>query len=142
MGDFGKMNFSVSMNPTSAFPLDARQYFNSLALAKAAAATAEEVGSTNTVYYYGMQLFVDDGTKVTWYTIQRDRTLLETGSASTSGGGSGVSFTPDGTTVILDENNVLKVNTADEVKDGNLQPVTSNAVFKVVGDVETSLSTL
>ena len=27
--DFGKLNFSVSFNPTSAFPLDARSYFES-----------------------------------------------------------------------------------------------------------------
>lgn len=77
MAEFGKLNFSTSFNPTSAFPLDARCYFNSLALAKAAAATAEEVGSSNTVYYYGMRLFVDDGVFAKWYTIQRDRTLKE-----------------------------------------------------------------
>ena len=75
MADFGKLNFSVSFNPTSAFPLDARCYFNSLASAEAAAATAEEAGGTNTVYYYGMRLFVDDGETTTWYTIQRDNTL-------------------------------------------------------------------
>lgn len=79
MADFGKLNFSTSFNPTSAFPLDARCYFTDLEAAKAAAATAEEVGSSNTVYYYGMRLFVDDGTSITWYTIQRDGTLLETG---------------------------------------------------------------
>jgi hypothetical protein len=28
--DFGKLEFSVSFNPTSAFPLDARSYFESL----------------------------------------------------------------------------------------------------------------
>ena len=77
MADFGKLNFSVSFNPTSAFPLDARCYFTSLALAKAAAATAEEAGSTNTVYYYGQKLLVDDGTTSKWYTIQRDGTLRE-----------------------------------------------------------------
>lgn len=82
MADFGKLNFSTSFNPTSAFPLDARCYFKSLALAEAAAATAEEVGSSNTVYYYGMKLFVDDGSSVKWYTIQRDRTLLEDSTAS------------------------------------------------------------
>jgi hypothetical protein len=51
--NFAKNNRSVAFNPTSAFPLDARSYFESLESAQAAAAKAEEVGSTNTVYYYG-----------------------------------------------------------------------------------------
>ena len=82
MADFGKLNFSTSLKPTSAFPLDARCYFTSLELAKTAAACAEEVGSTNTLYYYGMKLCVDDGETVKWYTIQRDNTLREEGGAS------------------------------------------------------------
>lgn len=76
MSDFGKLNFSTSFNPTSAFPLDARCYFTDLPSAEAAASTAEEVGSSNTVYYYGMRLLVDDGNNAKWYTIQRDGTLL------------------------------------------------------------------
>ena len=79
---FGKLNFSTSFNPTSAFPLDARCYFTSLADAQAAARSAEQVGSTNTVYYYGMRLVVDDGSSVKWYTIQRDNNLLEDGTAA------------------------------------------------------------
>lgn len=85
MAEFGKMNFSVAFNPTSAFPLDARCYFTSLADAQAAAATAEEVGSTNTVYYFGQKVVVVDSEKATWYTIQPDKTLKEDGA----GGGSG-----------------------------------------------------
>lgn len=81
MSDFGKLNFSTAFNPTSAFPLDARCYFTSLEAAQAAAATAEEVGSTNTVYYFGQKLLVDDGVTVTWYTIQRGGTLKAEGSA-------------------------------------------------------------
>jgi hypothetical protein len=76
VSNFGKLDFSTSFKPTSAFPLDARCYFTSLASAKGAAARAEEVGSSNTSYYYGMRLFVDDGTSTKWYTIQRDGTLL------------------------------------------------------------------
>ena len=75
MGEFGKLDFAVAFNPKTAFPIDARCYFTSLALAEQAAATAEEAGSSNTRYYYGMKLLVDDGTGVHWYTIQRDRTL-------------------------------------------------------------------
>ena len=33
MAEFGKLNFSVSFNPTSAFPLDARCYFETLTAA-------------------------------------------------------------------------------------------------------------
>ena len=39
---FGKVNRSASFNPTSAFPLDARYYFETLAAAEAAAAKAAE----------------------------------------------------------------------------------------------------
>lgn len=77
MGDFGKLDFAVAFNPKTAFPIDARCYFNSLALAEAAAATAEEAGSSNTKYYYGMKLLVDNGVNVKWYVIQRDGTLRE-----------------------------------------------------------------
>jgi hypothetical protein len=51
--DFGKLNFSISFNPTAAFPIDARCYFESLAAAEAAAASAQYAGSTDTVYYFG-----------------------------------------------------------------------------------------
>lgn len=84
MADFGKLNFSTSFNPTSAFPLDARCYFTDLASAQAAAVSAKEVGSTDTVYYFGMKLFVDDGITATWYVIQRDGTLLKENSVDDS----------------------------------------------------------
>ena len=32
MADFGKLNFAVSFNPQTAFPLDARYYFSTLTL--------------------------------------------------------------------------------------------------------------
>ena len=40
MADFGKLNFAVSFNPQTAFPLDARYYFSTLGAAQAAAAAA------------------------------------------------------------------------------------------------------
>lgn len=89
MADFGKLNFSVALNPTSAFPLDARCYFESLEAAQAAAAKAEEAGSTNTIYYYGQKLVVVANGVATWYTIQPDNTLLADGS-----GGSGAAGLP------------------------------------------------
>ena len=82
MADFGKLNFSTALNPTSAFPLDARCYFTSFEEAQAAAATAEPVGSTNTVYYYGQKLLVYENDSVAWYTIQTDGTLIAEGTGA------------------------------------------------------------
>ena len=44
MADFGKLNFAVSFNPQTAFPLDARYYFSTLGAAQAAAA-ADQVAA-------------------------------------------------------------------------------------------------
>ena len=77
--NFGKLNFSVSFNPTSAFPLDARSYFESYDAAVAAAATAEEAGSSTTTYYYGQTIAVVETGVATLYTIQPDKTLAEVG---------------------------------------------------------------
>ena len=138
MADFGKLNFSVAFNPTSAFPLDARCYFNSLALAKAAAATAENAGSTNTVYYIGQKLLVDDGTTVKWYTIQPDKTLLEDGVGGGSPGGT--SFTTDDTLILKD--GVLKVNTTNECAADNTLPITSAGVHTQIGNIDVLLGTI
>ena len=73
--NFGKLNFSVSFNPTSAFPLDARSYFESYADAVAAAAKAVPAGSTDAVYYYGQTLVVVENRKASFYIIQPDNTL-------------------------------------------------------------------
>ena len=102
MADFGKLNFSTSFNPTSAFPLDARCYFTSLGKAQEAAASAEEVGSTNTVYYFGQKLLVDDGESVVWYTIQRDGTLKAEGVSGESLDTVSLMFEVDGETYALD----------------------------------------
>lgn len=142
MADFGKLNFSVAFNPTSAFPLDARCYFQSLALAKAAAATAENAGSTNTVYYIGQKLLVDDGTTAKWYIIQPNRTLLEEGAGSGGGGpGGGTSFTTD-ETLTLGADGVLRVNTTNEVAADNTLPITSAGVYTQVGNIEVLLNTI
>lgn len=140
MADFGKLNFSTSFNRTSAFPLDAACYFNSLALAKAAAATAEEVGSTNTVYYYGQKLMVDllDGTTPKWYTIQSNGTLLEDGTESTAN--EGTSFETGENLELID--GVLKVKVATAVEANNTLPVTSAAVHTHVGNIEALLETI
>ena len=73
--DFGKINFSVSFNPTSAFPLDARSYFESYAKAVAAAAEAVPAGSADSIYYYGQTLIVVENNAASFYIIQPNNTL-------------------------------------------------------------------
>ncbi len=80
MAEFGKLNFSVAFAPATAFPLDSRSYFSTKAAAEAAAQTADEVGSSSTVYYYGMTLVVVENQTATMYTIQPDKSLKEVGS--------------------------------------------------------------
>lgn len=84
--NFGKLNFSVSFNPTSAFPIDARSYFESYADAVAAAATAVSAGSSESIYYYGQTLVVVENNKASFYIIQPDKTLsgIEGASGSSS----------------------------------------------------------
>lgn len=81
--NFSKMNFSVSFNPTSAFPLDARSYFESYDLALAAAAKAVEAGSTEGTLYFGQTIAVVENGSAQLYIIQPDKTLTEVGSKIT-----------------------------------------------------------
>lgn len=105
-------------------------FFNSLSLAKAAAATAKEFGSTNASYYFGMKLLVDDGAFAKWYTIQRDGTLLEDGD----------SFTTDNTLIL--ENGVLRVNTTNDTAADNTLPITSAGVYAQLGNIGALLDTI
>lgn len=76
MADFGKLNFAVAFEPTSAFPLDGRTYFESKEAAEAAASSAGPVGSTDTKYHYGMILTVCEEGDVSLWTIMPDNTLV------------------------------------------------------------------
>lgn len=81
--DFGKLNFAVGFNRTSAFPLDANSYFENYSDAVAAAAGAAEVGSSDSAYYVGQLIIVKDTTKgVGLYQIGADKTLVKFGQAS------------------------------------------------------------
>jgi len=71
----------VSFNPQTAFPLDARSMFGSLAEAQAAAATAKNAGSSETVYYYGQIITVFENDISTVYVIQGDGTLKTVGQS-------------------------------------------------------------
>lgn len=102
--NFGKLNFSTSFNPTSAFPLDARSYFESYALAVAAAASAVPAGGDSSAYYHGQTLVVVEGNKASFYIIQPDGTL----SAVTGSNGSS-SITVNPKLFEYDENNNLSL---------------------------------
>ena len=60
--EFGKLNFAVGFNRTSAFPLDANSYFESYAAAEAAVRGAAEVGSSDSAYYLGQLIIINDKT--------------------------------------------------------------------------------
>lgn len=76
---FGTLDFAVAFNRQTAFPLDAKSYFESLEAAQIAAASAQEAGSSETTYYYGQQIAVVESGKATLYVIQPDKTLKEVG---------------------------------------------------------------
>lgn len=83
--DFGKLNFAVGFNRTSAFPLDANSYFETYAAAEAAAAGAAEVGSADSAYYIGQLIIVKDTTVgVGLYQINAGKTLTKFGQASSA----------------------------------------------------------
>lgn len=77
--DFGKLDFAVAFNRQTAFPLDAKSYFESLESAQAATQSADAAGSKTTTYYYGQQIAVVESGVATLYIIQPDKTLKEVG---------------------------------------------------------------
>ena len=82
--DFGKLNFAVGFNRTSAFPLDANSYFESYTDAVAAAAGAAVVGSSDSAYYIGQLIIVNESGKFGLYQIGTDKTLVKFGQASSA----------------------------------------------------------
>lgn len=79
MIDFGKLDFAVSFSPLTAFPLDARYYFESLASANLAAQSAVEVGSSDGRYFFGENIVVVENGEAKMYIIQPDKSLKEVG---------------------------------------------------------------
>lgn len=147
MADFGKLNFSVAFNPTSAFPIDARCIFTSYAAAEAAASTAQEVGSTSTVYYYGMKLMVYADGVVTWYEITTDKALKAEGGSGESSGetidtSQFLKTSQVGSNLEIDENSKLNVTTASDFEGDNSRPITAAAVETIVGNVDALLETI
>lgn len=80
MAEFGKLNFAVAFNPQTAFPLDARYYFDSYDAAETAAQGAVEVGSAAGTYFFGQTVVVVEASVATLYVIQPDKTLQPVGS--------------------------------------------------------------
>lgn len=80
--NFGKLNRAVAFNPTTAFPLDARSYFEDIESANDAASSAKLAGDTTTVYYNGMIITVTDPeTNIAKAYIISNGALEEVGSS-------------------------------------------------------------
>lgn len=83
--EFGKLNFAVGFNRTSAFPLEANSYFEDYNEAVSAAASAVPVGSSDSAFYIGQLLIVKDATVgVGLYQINAGKTLTKFGQASSA----------------------------------------------------------
>lgn len=80
--NFGKLNFAVGFNRTSAFPLDANSYFESYTKAVEAAASAAVVGSPDSAYYIGQLIIVNESDHFGLYQIGANKTLVKFGQAS------------------------------------------------------------
>lgn len=130
-----KLNFSVSLAMTGAFPVEANAFFNTYAEAETAAKNAEAPGSTNTIFYYTQVIHVTNGEKAGLYEIMPDNTLKKLDDDS------GTLFTTD-ETLTLNENNVLSVNTAKEPEANNTLPITAAAVATTVGNINEILKTI
>lgn len=98
-----KLGWSNSFDRNAAYPLDASSWFGSLAEAQAAAQTAVQVGSTDSKYYFGQQLYVFDGVAATTYLIQGDKTLKEIGSSSTT------DVSVDNASIVLSDGGILSL---------------------------------
>ena len=121
--EFGTVDFAVSFNRQTAFPLDARSYFETLAAAQAAAAKAEEAGSSNTVYYYGQTIAVVENGKATLYVIQPDKTL------SKVAGGEDVSIKIDENQFKFDAEGKLSIVGVDEATKGQVLTVGADGIL-------------
>lgn len=86
MAEFGKLNFAVAFNPQTAFPLDSRYLFTSLAEAQEAAQGAVEVGSSTGTYFFGQNIVVVENEEATLYVIQPDKSLKPVGTVPVGDG--------------------------------------------------------
>lgn len=107
---------SVSALPTSAFPTDARYYFTTKAEADTAASQAVAAGSTDGIYFIGMNLAVVTSTTATLYIITPSKTLSEVGAISRTEFDTAVSNLQSQINAIktsLESLELIKISTAD-----------------------------
>lgn len=120
--EFGKLNFAVGFNRTSAFPLDANSYFESYAEALAAVRGAAEVGSSDSAYYLGQLIIVNDKTEAADKGIALYQITGVVGNATLTKFGQATSADELGERITALQNSITVINgkliLADETHDG------------------------
>ena len=120
--EFGKLNFAVGFNRTSAFPLDANSYFESYAEALAAVRGAAEVGSSDSAYYLGQLIIVNDKTDAPDKGIALYQITGVVGNATLTKFGQATSADELGERITALQNSISEINgkliLADETHDG------------------------
>lgn len=120
--EFGKLNFAVGFNRTSAFPLDANSYFESYAEALAAVRGAAEVGSSDSAYYLGQLIIVNDKTDAADKGIALYQITGVVGNATLTKFGQATSADELGERITALQNKISEINgkliLADETHDG------------------------
>lgn len=120
--EFGKLNFAVGFNRTSAFPLDANSYFESYAEALAAVRGAAEVGSSDSAYYLGQLIIVNDKTDAPDKGIALYQITGVVGNATLTKFGQATSADELGERITALQNSISVINgkliLADENHDG------------------------
>jgi hypothetical protein len=132
---FGKGNRSIAFNPTSAFPLDARSYFESYEAALAAAQSAAMAGDTNTNYYFGQTVVVVENEVATLYVIQPNKTLVPFSVDD------GSTIAVDASQFEFDENGKLMLKGAADAAPGSLVSVDENGALVWIAPVDTYTKT-
>ena len=130
---FGKLDFHTSFKPSSAFPLDSREYFESYAEALAAAQKAVEVGSAESNYYFGQVLRVVENDVAALYQIQPDKTLAPVGGGAALDAISGRMDTAEGKITAL-ETKAGELETAQGELSGKVTALETKA-----GELETAV---
>ena len=132
---FGKGNRSIAFNPTSAFPLDARSYFESYDAALAAAQSAAMAGDTNTNYYFGQTVVVVENEVATLYVIQPNKTLVPFSVDD------GSTIAVDASQFEFDENGKLMLKGAADAAPGSLVSVDENSALVWIAPIDTYTKT-
>ena len=127
---FGKGNRSIAFNPTTAFPLDARSYFESYEAALAAAARAAMAGDTNTEYYFGQTVVVVENGSAALYIIQPNKTLAPFAIDD------GSNIVVNANQFAFDEDGQLVLKGADTAAPGSLVSIDADGVLHWVAPID------